>query len=91
MALEADCGASTVLEPLNVASTGGFSVPGEYLRIYPSRPSLRGPPRHRHTDFGFPAGDSSWGTSNSKFEIRNSKFPPPYVPFWRQTADSTFY
>ena len=36
-----------------------------------SRPSRRGPPRQRHADCGFPAEDSSLGTSNSKFEIRN--------------------
>ena len=29
MALEADCGSSTVLEELRVASTRGFFVPGE--------------------------------------------------------------
>jgi len=36
-----------------------------------SRPSRRGPPQQRHADYGFPAEDSSWGTANSKFEIRN--------------------
>jgi hypothetical protein len=29
MAFEADCGASTVLEELRVASTAGFFMPGE--------------------------------------------------------------
>jgi hypothetical protein len=39
-----------------------------------SRASRRGPPQQRHADWGFPAQDSSCGTSNSKFEIRNSNF-----------------
>ena len=37
MALEADCGVSTVLGAVRVTRAVGFLVPGEFLATYPMR------------------------------------------------------
>ena len=47
MAIEADCGSSTVLDALRMASATRFRVPGESWAT--------SPPRQCHADWSFPA------------------------------------
>ena len=74
MAFEADCGSSTVLEEIRVASTAGFPVPGECGVTGRPRPSRRGPPQQRHADWGFRRRMQVGGR-----QIRNSKFEIPRI------------
>jgi len=66
MAVEADCGESTVLEALRVARTTRFPVLGE----------CRGPRDETLRNSAMPTRASRWGMQigDGKFEIRNSKF-----------------
>ena len=66
MAFGADCGVSTVLEEIRVASTA---------RRLAMRPSAAAPRRS-----GAPGEGCSVGAANSKFEIRNLQFETPPFP-----------
>jgi hypothetical protein len=70
MACEADCGSSTVLEALRVASRVGIFVPGECWVAPVTRRSAPVPRRQ-----WVPGGEYELG--DGKFEIRNSKFEIP--------------
>ncbi len=64
MAFEADCGSSTVLYALRVASATRFRVPGGFWAT--------SPPRQRRADRGLRVEGSSRGRT-SKLKTKNSK------------------
>ncbi len=78
MAFEADCGLSTVLETIGVASTVRFPVPGEWppcgAGVSPACAAGTAAPQETLDSFSFVGtGVSPTGRLGGKFETRNSK------------------